>query len=92
MNNVITNCNIFDLFHLDALSIVVGPGLTDAVVQVAGPLALVAPAAPVLICSFATVVVSIGISTSQSRMLGTSFCTINPQSWSLNLKTLDENV
>jgi hypothetical protein len=92
MDNVITDSDILNLSHLDSFSIVVGPGHSDAVVKMAGPPALVSVAAPGLICPSSTVVISLGISTSESLVLSTCFYTINSQGWAFNLKTLDENI
>ena len=85
MYDVITDGNILNFSHLDTFSIVVGPGHSDAVVKMARPSALVSVAAPGFICPSSTVVISLGISTGESLVLSTCFCTIDSQGWSFNL-------
>ena len=91
MHNIVTNCYILDLFHLDSLAIVVGPGVTNAILEHARPFALRAIVAPRLILSLSTIV-SFSISASESSVLSTCLSSINIQGWTLNFEALDSDV
>ena len=91
MDNIVADCDIFDLFHLNTLTIVVSPGVSDAVLEHARPLALRAIVAPRLILSLSTVV-SISVSASESGVLSTCLSSINVQGGTLNFKALDSDV
>ena len=90
MNDVVTDHHILDLFHFNAFSVVVGPGISDAVFQHVGPLALA--------CSVASRlggVLSTGplvITASESFVLITSLLSIDVKGWTSNLKSLDGDV
>ena len=75
VNDVVTDRHIFDRVHFDSFSVVVGPGLSDAVLQHAGPLALTCGVAGRLrgVLSTGPVV----ITASESCVLGTSLLSID---------------
>ena len=91
MDNIVANCYILDLFHLDTLAIVVGPSVSYAILEHAGPFALRAIVAPRLILSLSTIV-SFSISASESSVLSTCLSSINIQGWTLNFEALDSDV
>ena len=91
MDNIVANCYILDLFHLDALAIVVGPSVSNAILEHARPFALRAIVAPRLILSLSTIV-SFGVSASESSVLSACLSSINVQGGTLNFKALDSDV
>ena len=91
MDNIVANCYILDLFHLDTLAIVVGPSVSYAILEHARPFALRAIVAPRLILSFSTIV-SFCISASESSVLSARLSSINVQGWTFNFEALDGDV
>ena len=75
VNDVVTDRHIFDRVHFNSFSVVVRPGLSDAVLQHAGPLALTCGVAGRLrgVLSTGPVV----IAASESCVLGTSLLSID---------------
>ena len=91
MDNIVSNCYILDLFHLDTLAIIVGPSVSNAILEHARPLAFRAIVAPRLILSLSTIV-SISVSAGESSMLRTCLSSINVQGWTFNFEALDGDV
>ena len=91
VDNVVADSDILDLLHLDALSVVVSPGVSNAVLEHARPLALGSVAAPCLILSLSAVE-ALSVTTSESGVFGTCLCTIDVQGWTLDFKTLHSDV
>lgn len=90
VNDVVTDHHIFDLFHFNSFTVVVGPSISDAVFQHVGPLALA--------CSVASRlggVLSAGplfITASESCVLITSLLSIDVKGWTSNLESLNSDV
>ena len=91
MDNIVANCYILDLFHLDALAIVIGPSVSNAILEHARPFALRAIVAPRLILSLSTIV-SFSVSTSESSVFSARLSSINVQGWTFNFEALDGDV
>lgn len=90
VNDVVTDRHIFDLFHFNSFTVVVGPSISNAVFQHVGPLALA--------CSVASRlggVLSAGplfITASESCVLITSLLSIDVKGWTSNLESLNSDV
>ena len=91
MDNIVSNCYILDLFHLDTLAIIVGPSVSNAILEHARPLAFRAIVAPRLILSLSTIV-SISVSAGESSVLSTCLSSIDVQGWTFNFEALDGDV
>ena len=91
VDNVVADSDILDFFHLNTLSVVVSPGVTNAVLEHARPLALGPLAAPCFILSLPAVE-ALSVATSESGVFGTCLSTIDVQGWTLDFKTLHSDV
>ena len=91
VDNVVADSDILDFFHLNTLSVVVSPGVSNAVLEHARPLALGPVAAPCFILSLSAVE-ALSVTTSESGVLGACLSTIDVQGWTLNFKTLHSDV